>query len=369
MHFFELFFLVFSGIQVVYLVIYLKAFNKMKIDRNELPVPVPVSVIICAHDEEQNLRELIPELLQQDYADFEVIVVEDRSNDGSFDYLHEMASQNHQLRVIPIKHRPDHINGKKFALTLGIKAAKHEWVLLTDADCRPRSNKWIGEMSSQFSNGTDIVLGYSPYLKSPGFLNSFIRYEGLTTATQYAAMAMLGKPYMGVGRNLAYRKNIFLDNKGFNSHLSVTGGDDDLFINEVCNGSNTKLFAGEDSIVYSKPKTTWSEYYFQKVRHLSVGKHYKTADKIRLGIFNITLIGFWLLLIPALLNSSLIYIPIAVILLRLTLLVVLVYTASRKLGDAFEAWKAPFLDFIFSIYYLVIGLVALLTNKVRWKKT
>lgn len=339
----------------------------MNVDRNELSVPV--SVIVCAHDEEQNLRELIPALLQQNYVDYEIIVVEDRSNDGSFDFLYDLASQNHQLRVIPIKCKPEHINGKKFALTLGIKAAKHEWVLLTDADCRPHSSQWIREMSSQFSNDTDIVLGYSPYFKSPGFLNTFIRYEGLATAIQYAAMAILGKPYMGVGRNLAYRKNVFLNNKGFKAHLSVTGGDDDLFINEVCNRSNTRLCAGVDSIVYSKPKTTWGEYYFQKLRHLSVGKYYKTADKLRLGIFNITLMGFWLLLIPALLTSSLIYIPIAVILLRLTLLVVLVYTASRKLGDAFEAWKAPFLDFIFSIYYLVIGLVALLTNKVRWKKT
>ncbi|MFZ1808849.1 MAG: glycosyltransferase [Cyclobacteriaceae bacterium] len=367
MHIIELTFLVFAGIQVVYLSIYLKAFSKVKADRNELSVPV--SVIVCAHDEEQNLRELIPVLLQQDYEEYEIIVVEDRSNDGSFDYLYEVANQNHRVRMIPVKSKPEHVNGKKFALTLGIKAAKHDWLLLTDADCSPRSNQWIREMSSQFSDDTDIVLGYSPYIKSPGFLNSFIRYEGLTTAIQYAAMAMLGRPYMGVGRNLAYRKNIFLNNKGFKSHLSVIGGDDDLFINEVCKGSNTKLCAGPNSIVYSKPKTTWSEYYFQKLRHLSVGKHYKTVDKLRLGIFNFTLIGFWLLITPALLYSSLIYIPIAAVLLRMALLVVLAYTASRKLGDAFEAWKVPFLDFIFSIYYLVIGLVALLTNKVRWKKS
>lgn len=367
MHIIELTFLVFAGIQVVYLIIYLKAFSKVKATESELSVPV--SVIVCAHDEEQNLRELIPVLLQQDYTDYEVVVVEDRSNDESFDYLYEMASQYPQLRMIPVKSKPEHVNGKKFALTLGIKAAKYDWVLLTDADCSPRSNQWIREMSYQFSDDTDVVLGYSPYIKSSGFLNSFIRYEGLITAIQYAAMAILGKPYMGVGRNLAYRKSVFLNNKGFKSHLAITGGDDDLFVNEVCNGSNTKLCAGANSIVYTKPKTTWGEYYFQKLRHLSVGKHYKTVDKLRLGIFNFTLIGFWLLLIPALLMSSLIYIPLAAVLLRLTLFVVLTYIASRKLGDRFEGWKTPFLDFIFSIYYLVIGLVALLTNKVRWKKT
>ncbi len=367
MHFLELIFLAFSGIQVLYLAVYLRVFVKQRSDKKKLFVPV--SVVVCAHDEEQNLRELIPVLLQQDYHDFEIIVVEDRSNDESFDYLHEVSTQYNRVRLVSVKNKPEHVNGKKFALTLGIKAAKNDWILLTDADCYPRSTQWIKEMSGRFSEETDIVLGYSPYIRSSGFLNSFIRYEGLTAAIHYMGMAMLGKPYMGVGRNLAYRKNVFLNNKGFRSHLSLTGGDDDLFINEVSNSNNTKQCMGADSIVYSKPKTTWSDYYYQKLRHLSVGKHYKMADKWRLGIFNFTLIGFWLLIIPVLLNSSMIYVPLGAILLRLILLVVLTSTASRKLGDAFEAWKAPFLDFIFSIYYLVIGLVALRTNKIRWKKT
>lgn len=368
MHFLELIFLAFSAIQVVYLAMYLSAFVKRKSDKKE-QLSAPVSVVVCAHDEEQNLRELIPTLLQQDYDNFELIVVEDRSNDDSFDYLQEASALDNRLRMVSVKYKPEHVNGKKFALTLGIKAAKNEWILLTDADCYPRSTQWIKEMSSQFSGDTDVVLGYSPYIKSSGLLNSFIRYEGLTAAIHYMGMAMLGKPYMGVGRNLAYRKNVFLNNKGFRSHLSVTGGDDDLFVNEVSNHNNTKLCMGADSIVYSKPKTTWGNYYYQKVRHMTAGKHYKAADKWRLGVFNFTLIGFWLLVIPTLLYSSMIYVSLGAISLRLILLVVLAYTASRKLGDAFEAWKVLFLDFIFSIYYLVIGLVALLTNKVRWKKT
>lgn len=367
MHIIELIFLALAGVQIIYLTIYLKAFGKV-VSVNTTP-SVPVSVIVCAHDEEQNLRELIPLLLQQDYENYEIIVVEDRSNDGSFDYLYETATQHQRLRMVPVKSKPEHVNGKKFALTLGIKAARHQWVLLTDADCLPRNDQWIKEMSSQFSSDAHIVLGYSPYIKSPGFLNSFIRFEGLITAIQYVGMALLGKPYMGVGRNLAYRKEIFFNNKGFSSHLSVTGGDDDLFVNEVGRGHSTRVCVSADAIVYSKPKTTWNDYYHQKVRHLSVGKYYKIKDKLRLGIFSSTQVGFWLLLWPALFYSSTIYVPAGVVLVRLILLVVLAFRASRKLGEAFELWKVPFLDFIFSIYYLVIGLMALLTNKVRWKKT
>lgn len=367
MHFFELALFACIAIQVLYLMIYLVAFLHGKV--SQTGKPVSVSVIVCAHDEEQNLKELIPLLLQQEHADFEIIVVEDRSNDESFDYLYALAKQNTRLRMVPVKSKPDHINGKKFALTLGIKAAKYDWVLLTDADCRPASNQWINEMCAQFSDDKAIVLGYSPYEKTKGFLNSFIRFEALLTGIQCIGLALLGKPYMGVGRNLAYRKKLFLDNKGFNSHLSVMGGDDDLFINEVGTKENTTFVLGHASLVYSKAKTTWEEFYIQKIRHLSVGKHYRLSNKIYLGLFNASWIGTWLLIIPALIYSTLIYVPIVAFVLRMVLLITLVHVASRKLGDGFSAWKAMFLDFNFAIYYLVTGLVALQTNKVRWKKT
>ncbi len=355
------------GIQLAYITALLIAFLKRKawatVD------PIPVSVIVCAHDEEQNLRELIPLLLQQDHHDFEVICVEDRSNDESFEFLYEVAKQNKKLKLVPVKSKPEHVNGKKFALTLGIKAAKHDWVLLTDADCRPNSNRWISEMSSQFTDDTQIVLGYSPYQSTEGFLNSFIRFEGLLTAIQYIGMAILGRPYMGVGRNLAYRKKLFLDHKGFSTHLAVTGGDDDLLVNQLSNRKNTAIKIGPESKVYSKPKTSWGEFYIQKIRHLSVGRYYRLTDKLILGLFHCSWIGTWLLFIPALIFSEAVYLVIAAFALRIILVAVLAHISSRKLGDKFRTWYVPFLDFIFTIYYLVTGLVSLHTNNVRWKKT
>ncbi len=329
--------------------------------------PLPVSVIVCAHDEEQNLRQLLPILLGQDYPFYEVIIVEDRSNDGSFDFLYNYQHPN--LRIVRIAGKPEHIAGKKFALTLGVKAAKYDWVLLTDADCRPKSDQWIKEVSRYFSSQTSIVLGYSPYEKSSGLLNSFIRYETLLTAIQFLGMALIGKPYMGVGRNLAYRKELFLTHKGFNSHLGIVGGDDDLFVNETCNKQNVAVCIGAPSIVYSKPKLTWGDYFIQKIRHMAVGKRYKLSDKIGLGLFNFSLIGVWVLAFPLIFFLPSGYLPAGALILRSIMVVLLVNRVSRRLGEPFEAWKAPFLDFIFSIYYLVTGLVALQTNKIRWKKT
>jgi len=329
--------------------------------------PLAVSVIVCAHDEELNIRELVPLLLQQNHPCFEVIVVEDRCNDGTYDYLLEATKEHELLKMVRVVNKPEHVNGKKFGLTLGIKAAKHDWVLLTDADCRPASANWITKMTEKQDASTQIVLGFSPYFKSPGLLNTFIRFESFLTGIQFIGLALLGKPYMGVGRNLAYRKSLFLDNKGFNAHLGVMGGDDDLFVNQHANAKNTKVQIALEALTFSKPKTNWKEFYHQKIRHLAVGKHYKFLDRFILGSFMLSWLGTWFLFIPSGfgLFGNLI---LALFLIRWILLSWLFHNASQIMGSPFEAWKVPFLDFIYTFYYLVAGAAAFSAKRIQWKR-
>lgn len=357
--------LVVLGIQVIYCILFLVAFGKRQ--QQVLSSPRTVSVIVCAHDEEENLRELVPVLLAQEHPEFEVIVVEDRCNDGTFDYLLQATKEHARLKMVRVVNKPEHVNGKKFALTLGIKAAKYDRVLLTDADCRPNSNYWIKRMTEKYDAQTQFVLGFSPYIKADGLLNAFIRFESLLTGIQFIGFALLGRPYMGAGRNLLYEKKIFLDNKGFNSHLSVTGGDDDLFVNQYSNAANTTVQFGAEALTLSIPKTTWTDFYYQKLRHLSVGKRYKFSDKLILGLFATTWMLSWFFVLPLSFFSPWFYYLIGVFFVRWILLAVLFNDASRKLGYSFEAWKVPFLDFIYAFYYLGAGAVAMLAKRIRWK--
>ena len=325
-----------------------------------------VSVIVCAHDEEENLRRLIPILLSQSHSNYEVIIVDDRSNDGTYDLLLKMTSEYPKLRMVTVRELPEHLTGKKFALTMGIKAAKNEWVLLTDADCNPGAN-WINGMSQHFNEDRNIVLGFSPYEKHPGLLNSFIRFETFLTAIQYFGFALLGRPYMGVGRNLAYSRKLFIGSKGFNDHLNVPGGDDDLFVNQHATAATTSLAMGAGVVVHSVPKKTWTEYFYQKLRHLSVGKRYKSGDRFLLGGFTLTWIlwPFTLLALPFLgMESAILG---GMILLRWISLCMLFTMAPRTLGEPFEVAKVPVIDFIYAFYYLVAGPIALVSKRVRWK--
>lgn len=352
------------GVQLVYLCLLALSFVRNKpLIKSE---PKPVSIIVCAHDEEQNLRQLVPLLLQQDHPEFEVIVVEDRCNDGTYDYLRELIQHQNNLRLVRVQHKPDHISGKKFALTLGIKAARHEHLLFTDADCRPASTQWAKAITSAYLSETEIVLGFSPYQKKAGWLNAFIRFEALLTAIQYLGFAWLGKPYMGVGRNLSYKKSLFLSGKGFITHQHVTGGDDDLLVNQYANKKNTVALVTPESFVFSKPSAGWKEFLHQKRRHLAAGKYYRMSDKLVLGLFMFTWLCSWFLLAPAILYGPF-YLVAGVVLVRELILMSLFQKLARKSGEPFEIWKVPVLDFIFTFYYLVTGLRALAAKRLKWK--
>jgi glycosyltransferase involved in cell wall biosynthesis len=294
-------------IQLAYFLILFSrlAFYKHK-ETNDLNSNLPVSIIICAFNEEANLVKNLPLLLEQDYMkngkpNFEVLVVNHNSEDDTFYLLNRMREQYPHLSVLNLTQEAKLIQGKKFPLSMGIKQAAFEHMLLTDADCVPQSNKWLALMANAFTAEKKIVLGYSPYVRYPGALNRAIRFETTHSAIQYFSYALSGIPYMGVGRNLAYVKTLFNQNKGFSAHNHITSGDDDLFINQVATASNTAVVIHEDAFTYSEPKRTEEEWFVQKGRHLSTGKYYKSKHKFLLGLYAFshfgTWVSFWLSLI------------------------------------------------------------------------
>jgi cellulose synthase/poly-beta-1,6-N-acetylglucosamine synthase-like glycosyltransferase len=242
----------------------------------------PVSVIICARNEEDNLRNFLPVVLEQDYPDFEVVVVNDCSEDDSYSILGEFLKKYPKLKVSNIIKDPKFTHNKKFAQFIGIKAAKNEILLFTDADCRPESDKWLGRMASRFNERIDFVLGYGGYFSKKGLLNKYIRYDSMVIAMQYFGMAIRGIPYMGVGRNLAYRRSLFFGKKGFGSHSHLASGDDDLFVNSNASGNNVAVEFLKESHTRSVPASGINEFYKQKKRHLTTAIHYKLRDKVAL---------------------------------------------------------------------------------------
>ncbi len=261
---------------------------------NQLP---SISVVIAARNEYQQLKNNLPQILNQNYPDFEVIVVNHASIDDTTSLLKELNIKYKNLKVIHIEKDLNFFHGKKFPLSIGIKSAQYDTLLLTDADCQPASQQWITNMASSFTGNTEVVLGYGPYISQKGLLNKIIRYDTFLVAMQYLSYALAGKPYMGVGRNLSYKKNLFYKNKGFTSHYNISSGDDDLFISSVANKKNTHIELSSESFMYSKPKQTFKEWVTQKKRHLSTGGSYPKKFKLLLGTYGASIILFYIFLV------------------------------------------------------------------------
>lgn len=255
---------------------------------------LPVSVIIAARDESANLREFLPEILTQDYPIYEVIVVNDGADEDTEDLLDEYKQIYPHLRTTFVPQGAKNLSTKKLALTLGIKAAQHEWLLFTDADCVPESKHWIASMARNFTTETEFVLGYGAYLQKDTFINRLITYDTLFHALQYLGFAHTGKPYMGVGRNMAYRKEVFFRKNGFASTLHLQSGDDDLMVNSAANNQNTRVETSLNSITWSIPKKNFRTWYFQKERHLSVSTFYNVKSKFLLFVEPFTRLLFYI---------------------------------------------------------------------------
>lgn len=356
------------AIQLFYYLFYFSRVGFSRTKPVEASVPNKgVSIIICAKNELQNLQKLLPALYTQRFTNFEIIVVNDKSTDETQAFLLKEQELRKHLKVVTIDTTPEHINDKKYAISLGMKLASHDTLLLTDADCIPATPEWISVMAEKLANSsTKIALGYCQYSAYPGLLNLFIRFETLYTAIQYLSLALAGSPYMGVGRNLAYSKNFFLDRKGFKDHLKITGGDDDLFVNKNANKHNTVAIINTDGLVYSEPKKTWSQYFRQKKRHLSVGKYYKLSDRIRIGVLFLSHLLSWVLFIALLLLWQEPYYVIGGFLLRMAVQYFVFYKCARKLEGKFKLWALPLLDVLYVMYYIATGISALASREIKW---
>ncbi|TDP00781.1 glycosyltransferase [Flavobacterium sp. 245] len=360
----------FIAIVVVQLFYYLGVFGKFAFAKPQeiTPKKLPVSVIVCAKNEEENVKKFIPLLAEQDYPDFEIVLIDDASSDETLEVFEEFEQQYPNIRLVKVQNNEAFWGNKKYALTLGIKASKKEYLLFTDADCYPTSKNWITSMTSQFTMNKTIVLGYGGYEKiDRSLLNKIIRFETILTAVQYFSWAKIGVPYMGVGRNLAYKKEEFFNVNGFIDHIQVRSGDDDLFVNQAANKSNTTISYNPESFTYSKPKESYKEWFTQKRRHVSTAEHYKFFDKMQLGIFYTSQLFFFILVILLLAFQFQWIAVLAIVATRYTVAwTVMGFSAGKLKEKDLKIWF-PVVEIVLILTQINIFITNIFSKPVHWK--
>lgn len=296
----------------------------------------PVSVILCVRDEGHHLRRNLSYILEQDYPDYEVMVVDYGSVDDTSEFLDEMKKIHPRLAVISLGSSVSFMRGKKFPLSVGIRSARHDRILLTDAQCRPASRGWIRLVSSHLQNEKEVVLGYCLYRKRTGFFARLVHLDNLWMSIQYLSFALSGRAFKGMGQNMAFKKELFFRVNGFVSHYDILNGHDDLFVNQVSSGHNTAIEVSPASWVLADVGTGFSEWVMQKRARLSMGKRYRREHRRLLLAYQLS----WLWLYPLLVillciagSSVLGLIVLAVFLLRQASMLFILSKGAGKLDE------------------------------------
>jgi glycosyltransferase involved in cell wall biosynthesis len=314
-----------------------------------------LSVLIAARNELENIKVNLPLILDQDYPNFEVVLINDGSYDGTKDFVEDLQKKYSNLKLVNVILDEKFQRGKKFALTMGIKGASNERLVFTDADCKPSSNKWLSSMMDASTEAT-IVLGHGPLATRNTILGSLIKYENFHTAIQYFSYALRKKTYMGVGRNLSYTKSMFFENKGFANHQHILSGDDDLFVQEIATPDNVAICVNHKSFMASKGPKGVKTWFNQKKRHLSTSKVYKTKFKFLLGLYSLSQLMFYIALAVNLAFSNLWIYTLAILGLKWLIQWIVFFKPSKLLNYKKAMYFLPYYDVLYTLYLLLFGI-------------
>jgi len=351
---------------LIILFYYFYFFTQLKVSAEPKSESRPISVIVAARNEKKNLEQYLELLLNQEYPEYEVVVINDGSHDGTKAFLKELDEKYTKLKIVTLELDERFQKGKKFALTMGIKASKYEHLLFTDADCWPASKNWISKMSLSFQD-KDIVLGVSPLEVQKNILGSLIKYETFHTALQYITYANRGFAYMGVGRNLAYTKTLFFKNKGFASHQHILSGDDDLFVQENTTPHNLSICLHQESFMYSKSPINFGSWLTQKKRHFSTNKAYKSKFIRLLGLYSFAQVGLYASIVTCfIIAPSIWFIPLGILLLKWIIQWAVMLNPTKALKAESIGWVLPYYDILYTFFLFFFAFIKPFTRKPKW---
>ena len=247
-------------------------------DTEKLP---PVSVVLTARNESVWLKENLVYLLEQDYPDFEVVVVNYQSHDDTEQVLKLLKGYYPHLKVVPFPKDVNLFQGKKYPLSIGIQSAKNDVLLLADPECTPKNMKWLrGMVKGYYRDDVQMVLGFCGLTRKKSLLGLLQRYDNLAYSANYLGSALLGHPYTATGRNLSYRRSFFFDRGAFVNHYQVAGGADDLFVYQNATRKNTAICIDDDALLTTEAKPTFSQWHRQRLDRVSTRNWHSVGGRV-----------------------------------------------------------------------------------------
>jgi len=357
-------FVFFTAIQISY---YLLFSNILFPNKRTFKLPeFPISVIIFVKNSAENLRNFLPSILTQNYPIFEIVLIDNNSTDKTHKVINSFAKKHPNIHIVSVENNEAFWGSKKYAMTLGIKAAKFEHLLFTEANCKPISEHWISEMSRQFSKEKTIVLGYSRYKKEKTIANFLIRFYHFLTAIQLLNFSKIGMPFMADGKNFAYKKEDFYRAKGFINHMKQELGEDDLFIQDAANKINTTYCISKNSFVETTNCDLFTDWFFLQRKKVFLRKKYQPKHRFVLNLFTISKLFFYVFG-----TVLLFFFPFEIILSIMFVYFltqyIIVGISAKRLDEKNLIYFLPLLDIVFLLIQMSIFMANLTSKPSHWK--
>ena len=319
----------------------------------------PVSVVLTARNDAAWLKENLVYLLEQDYPNFEVVVVDYLSHDDTQFVLKLLKDYYPHLKVVPFKEDVNLFQGKKYPLSIGIKSAKNDILLLADPDCTPKNMQWLRGMVKGYANkGTQIVLGFCGLKRTKTLLGVMQQYDNLSYSSHYLGSALMGHPYTGSGRNLSYRRSFFFKQGAFIRHYSVAGGSDDLFVYQNATGDNTAVCIDSDACLSTEPKKTFGQWHRQRLDRVSTRNWHSISSRLLEDLLPLFNIAFYTMAVMLLINGTLPWIVVAgLVAIKWAWQMVSFAQLCKRFDGGLAYLAAPLLE----IYFILANTILVLT--------
>lgn len=280
-------FLGLAGLQVIYWLIFYLKFAISKPSKKS-PKRIPVSVILYVKNQMSEIVDVLPKLLSQQYHDFEVVIVNNASTDDTLEICKEFASLYPNIRIVDVINNEAFWGSKRYALTLGIKASRHEYLLFVDCDTQIPSDNWLWQMSAQFTLNKTIVLGMTQYTKSKDFFNKWIRFEHTFTQLQNFSFSRFVTPYNLVAKNVGYKKEEFYKVNGFIEHMNDVQNEQEFLLKKIATSKNVTVCDEPLSTIFIPTPKNNKEWKIEKKRQLKVLKQMSFGAKFLHTLHHLT---------------------------------------------------------------------------------
>lgn len=344
-----------------YPILYLRPARRFRASQsNETPKKLPpVSVILIVHNDAMWLRENLPYLLEQDYPNYELVVVDFVSQDDTSDVLKICSNHYALLKTVQFRQDVNSYRGKKYPLSIGIKSAQNDIILLSEPECVPKDFNWVRRMVEGYANPeTKIVLGYCGIRQKKSLFNALQVYDNLVYYLRFIAAALSGHPYTGNSCNLSYRRSFFFDHGAFYKHLSIAQGADDIFVNQNATHDNTAVILAPDSFTLTDAQPTLAKWMHKRRERTATRRFYSIRQKLQLIIYPLTVCLFYTSIVMLFINHLMPWQILAgVVALDWIWQIYMMHFATKHFGVKVLHWFAP----LFEIYFIIANTILALT--------